>query len=156
MYSTAPASTASSTSKPREAGPPVKHYDPGHRPPDYVDVTVVEFAAHTAYLDPRTGTGYLITPWPESDVTDPITEGGGQSLYEADHQAAFEHLAIEGWQPLPDEQGDTERAGWTNDGRLGLCLYRQPIADPPTLEALSRALMALDIAADLGSRSRHS
>ncbi|TDU83275.1 hypothetical protein EV138_5737 [Kribbella voronezhensis] len=131
----------------------MKHFDPDH--PAFVDVTVVEFAAHTAYLDPRTGTGYLITPRPESDVADPLTESGGQSLYDADRQAAFDHLAIEGWEPLLDEHGDIERAGWTTDDRLGLCLYCVPTAGEPSLEALSRALMALDIAAHLSTRSRH-
>ncbi len=134
----------------------MQYYDPDQNPPGYVDVTIVEFAAHTAYLDPRTGTGYLITPWPESDVADPLTEGVGQSLHEADQQAAFDHLAIDGWEPLLDEHGEIERAGWTTDGRLGLCLYCVPTAGEPSLETLSRALMALDIAADLSNRSRHA
>jgi hypothetical protein len=39
--------------------------------PGYVDVTVGGFAAHTAYLDPEAGTGYLVKPLPENDVPAP-------------------------------------------------------------------------------------
>lgn len=143
-----------------------------HHPdrPGYVDVTIIEFAAHSAYLDPRTGTGYLVTPPPESDfaaLDDPLVRGAwsgslhendrsaGLSLYEADRQCALDHLAQEGWEPLLDEDGEIERAGWTTDDRLALCLYGVPTAGEPCLETLTRSLMALDIAADLGTRSRH-
>jgi len=34
----------------------------------YVDVTVVDFAAHTAFLDPVTGIGYLVLPPAGSDI----------------------------------------------------------------------------------------
>ena len=43
----------------------------------YVDVTVVEFAAHTAFLDPVTGIGYLVLPPAGSDIealSDPLVE----------------------------------------------------------------------------------
>lgn len=51
--------------------------DNEHASPQYVDVTIVEFAAHTAYLDPLTGIGYLLTPRPGTDVSalvDPLVE----------------------------------------------------------------------------------
>lgn len=134
----------------------------------YVDVTVLEFAAHTAYLDPVTGTGYLVTPRPQNDVPapeDPLVEaawsdclGGhapaGLSLYDADRRDAFEHLACEGWEPLLDEDGGIEEAGWTTDGRRALCLYAMPTGGEPCVEALHRALTALDIASDVHVRVR--
>lgn len=50
--------------------------------PRYVDVTIVEFASHTAYLDPLTGVGYLVTPRPGTDVgpfADPLIEAACRS-----------------------------------------------------------------------------
>ena len=147
----------------------MNHFDHDPDRTGYVDVMIIEFAAHTAYLDPRTGTGYLITPPPESDVAapeDPLVaaawsnslhqhgRAGGLSLHEADRRGALDHLTQEGWEPLLDEYGEIEQAGWTMDGRLALCLYGSPTAGEPCLEALSRALMALDIAAGIGSRHR--
>jgi hypothetical protein len=145
---------------------------PDHDPSwlGYVDVTIVEFAAHTAYLDPGTGTGYLITPQPESDVaapTDPLVEAAwsgslhdrvrssGLSLHAADRRCALDRLADEGWQLLLDEYGEVEQAGRTGDGRVAFCLYGRPAAGPPRLESITRALMALDIAAGLAARSHH-
>jgi hypothetical protein len=143
-----------------------RHHDPNPR--SYVDVTVVEFAAHTAYLDPRTGTGYLITPRPEWDVaapTDPLVDAAwsgslrdqgrtqGLSLHAADRRSAIGYLAGEGWGPLLDKNGRIEQAGRTADGRRALCLYGPPTAGEPCLEALGRSLMALDIAAGLMVRS---
>lgn len=133
----------------------------------YVDVTIVEFAAHTAYLDPRTGTGYLVAPRPETDVAapeDPFVEVawseqlndycriGGLSLHAADRQRALTQLAQEGWQLLRDELGVAERAGRTTDGRPVVCLYGET-TEEPTLVALRRALMALGIAAGLDEQS---
>lgn len=137
----------------------------------YVDVTVVEFAAHTAYLDPLTGTGYLVLPRPESDVPapqDPLVEAAwascleaenrpaGLSLYGADRRSAFDELASEGWEPLLDEEGEIEEAGWTTDGRRAVCLYAAPAAGEPCVEALHRALLALDIASDVHVRVRQT
>ncbi|MFG1624725.1 hypothetical protein [Kribbella sp. NPDC049227] len=148
----------------------MSHFDRDPWVPGYVDVTIVEFAAHTAYLDPRSGTGYLVTPRPETDVAapeDPLVQAvwsdslhdpgrvGGLSLNSADRQEAFDYLRDEGWLPLLDDQGGIEPAGWTADGRQALCLYGTPTSGRPCLETLSRALMALDIAAGLGTRSRH-
>jgi hypothetical protein len=138
--------------------------------PGYVDVTIVEFAAHTAYLDPLTGTGYLVTPRPENDLAAP--EGpfvevawserlndygrvGGLSLHTADRLQALSHLEQEGWTFLHDERGQVEKAGRTTDGRAVLCLYGSPLVEEPTLDALSRALIALDIAADVDVQSRN-
>ncbi|TDO29844.1 hypothetical protein EV643_14311 [Kribbella sp. VKM Ac-2527] len=138
--------------------------------PGYVDVTIVEFAAHTAYLDPLTGTGYLVTPRPENDIAAPegpfvevawserLTDYGrvgGLSLYTADRLRAVRILEQEGWTYLHDECGQVEEAGRTTDGRRVLCLYGSPMVEEPTLDALSRALIALDIAADIDVQSRN-
>ncbi|TCC26876.1 hypothetical protein [Kribbella speibonae] len=143
--------------------------EPSHR--GYVDVTVVEFAAHTAYLDPLTGTGYLVTPRPATDVPapqDPLVEAAwtdcldgqarpaGLSLYDADRHSALEHLATEGWEPLLDETGEMEEAGWTTDGRRAVCLYAMPAGGEPRVEALHRALLALDIASGVHVRVRQA
>lgn len=136
-------------------------------PSDYVDVTIVGFAAHTAYLDPETGTGYLVAPRPETDVAalqDPLVEAAWSaqlgdlgatpplSLHAADRRRALSRLEQMGWCLLRDEGGAVERAGRTADGRLALCLYGPSTVEQPTLDALDRAVIALDIAAgvDLG------
>lgn len=123
---------------------------------DYVDVTIVEFATHTAYLDPRTGTGYLITPDPERDIPAPDDSFvGGLSLHTADWQRALSHLEDDGWQLLYDDEGRVERAGLTADGRTVVCLFGSPTADQPSLETLRRALIALDLAAQVDPTTRH-
>lgn len=135
--------------------------------PGFVDVTIVEYAAHTAYLDPETGTGYLVKPLPEDDIPaprDPFVEiawserlndyvcVGGLSLHTADRLRALSQLEQQGWTFLHDEHGQVENAGRTTDGRQVQCLYGSPIIEEPTVEALSRALMALDIAAGVDLR----
>jgi hypothetical protein len=123
---------------------------------DYVDVTIVEFATHTAYLDPRTGTGYLVTPDPEHDIPapdDPFV--GGLSLHTADWRRAMSHLEEDGWQLLYDDEGRVERAGRTADGRTVVCLFGSPTAEQPSLETLRRALIALDLAAGVDPTTRH-
>lgn len=122
----------------------------------YVDVTIVEFASHTAYLDPRTGTGYLVTPDPELDIPapdDPFV--GGLSLHTADWRRALSHLEEDGWQLLYDDEGRVERAGLTAGGRTVVCLYAAPTADQPSLETLRLALIALDLAAGVNPTTRH-
>jgi len=129
-----------------------------HEPsrPDYIDVTIVEFATHTAYLDPRTGTGYLVTPDPERDIPAPDAPFvGGLSLHTADWQRALSHLEEDGWQLLYDDNGRVERAGLTTDGRTVVCLFGSPTADQPSLETLRRALIALDLAAQVDPTTRH-
>ena len=138
---------------------------------EYVDVTVLDFAAHTAYLDPLTGTGYLVMPRAESDVEalqDPLVEAawsghlsdldetGGLSLHSADRRRAMSGLEQMGWSLLRDEDGEVEIAGRTSDGRQAVCLYGPPVVEQPTLDALDRAIIALDIAADLDLQSQHS
>ena len=123
---------------------------------DYVDVTIVEFATHTAYLDPRTGTGYLVTPHPERDIPapdDPFV--GGLSLHTADWRRALSHLEEDGWDLLYDDEGKVERAGLTPDGRTVVCLYGPPAAEQPSLDSLRRALIALDLAAGVDPTTRH-
>jgi hypothetical protein len=130
----------------------------------YVDVTIVEFAAHTAYLDPLTGVGYLVTPRPGTDVeafADPLVEAAWSerlnaplrtehlSLHAADRNRALSHLEGLGWRLLYDENGAIETAGRTADGREALCIYGDPSAGEPTFEAIDCAVLALDIAANL-------
>ncbi|MGW1342765.1 hypothetical protein ACWCOV_17075 [Kribbella sp. NPDC002412] len=123
----------------------------------YVDVTVVEFASHTAYLDPRTGTGYLVTPDPERDIPAPDEPFvGGLSLHTADWRRALSHLEEEGWELLYDDEGKVERAGLTGDGRTVVCLFGPPEGKQPSLETLRRALIALDLAADVDPTTRHT
>lgn len=134
------------------------------RRPRYVDVTIVEFAAHTAYLDPLTGVGYLVAPRPETDVDaliDPLVEAawserlegvGGLaplSLHAADRERALSHLSELGWALLYNEDGYVETAGRTTDGREALCIYADPETPDPSLDAIDCAVIALDIAADL-------
>lgn len=134
------------------------------RRPRYVDVTIVEFAAHTAYLDPLTGVGYLVAPRPETDVDaliDPLVEAawserlegvGGLaplSLHAADRERALSHLSELGWALLYNEDGSVETAGRTTDGREALCIYGDPETPDPSLDAIDCAVIALDIAADL-------
>jgi hypothetical protein len=135
-----------------------------HGTPRYVDVTIVEFAAHTAYLDLLTGVGYLLIPQADSDVdalVDPLVEGAWSewlhdvdhpvhlSLHAADRQHALNHLGELGWALLYDEDGYIEIAGRTPDGREALCIYGDPTAEDLSLEALDCAVIALDIAAGL-------
>lgn len=134
----------------------------------YVDVTVVEFAAHTAYLDPAVGTGFLVTPRPETDVEAPedaLVEAAwslllsdprpqaGLSLQLADKLHALSELEREGWKVLHDEHGNVENAGVTIDGCVVVCLYDSRSLAEPTLDELHRSLTALSIAADLQPRS---
>ncbi|HZX07905.1 hypothetical protein [Kribbella sp.] len=140
--------------------PPDNHQSP----PQYVDVTIIEFAAHTAYLDPLTGIGYLLAPRPDSDVAapaDPLVEAAWSerlhdlerpvhlSLHGADRQYALAQLGEHGWEVLYDEDGQAEIAGTTADGREALCIYGQPTLEDPPLDAIDCAIIALDIAADL-------
>ncbi|MEV0285938.1 hypothetical protein AB0H36_17620 [Kribbella sp. NPDC050820] len=123
----------------------------------YVDVTVVEFASHTAYLDPRTGTGYLVTPDPERDIPAPDESFvGGLSLHTADWRRALSHLDEEGWELLYDDEGKVERAGLTSDGLTVVCLFGPPEGRQPSLETLRRALIALDLAANVDPGTRHT
>lgn len=135
-----------------------------HRPGS-VDVTVVEFAAHTAYLELVTGTGFLVAPLPETDVAAPndwfvevawsnhrsdYGRTGGLSLQTADRVHALELLERDGWTLLDDENGKIETAGRTTDDRLAVCLYAgRSRVEPLVLEDLQRAITALHTAADL-------
>lgn len=141
---------------------------PDSAPRGYVDVTIVDFAAHVAYLDPATGTGYLVVPRPELDIAaldDTLLEAARSdghadvgrsvrlSLHAADRESALRHLAEDGWAPLLDEHGRIESAGRTAAGLEVLCLHGPPPAEEPTLEAIRCAVIALDLAADVHVRS---
>lgn len=122
-------------------------------------VTVAEFAAHVAYLEPETGTGLLVVPRPDTDVLVPddwdpevgrSAGSRGLSLQSADRAYALEQLGRDGWRLLDDEKGLTEPAGWTADARLAVCLSAtRRSGQQLVLEDLQYAITALHIAADL-------
>lgn len=128
-----------------------------------VEILVVEFAAHTVYLQPSTGTGLLLMPprWTDIDTEDafagiswPNDWGGlpgvGLSLHTADLTHALKHLATSGWTLLEDVSGDVEIAGKTVDGRSALCMYAvRTTHEQLVLEDLHHALAALHTVADL-------
>jgi hypothetical protein len=135
----------------------VNQSEPESSSSDYVDVTIVEFATHTAYLDPQTGTGYLVTPDPDLDIPSPDEPYvGGLSLHTADWRRALTHLEEDGWQLLYDDEGKVERAGLTLDRRTVVCLFGEPATPKPSLDALRRALIALDLAAAVDPTTRHA
>jgi len=132
--------------------------------PVFVDLTIVEFAAHIAYLDPMTGTGYLVLPHADRDVDampDPLVDAACServsafgntaplSLHAADRRRVVTRLAESGWSLLRDENGEVEPAGRTNDGRQALCIYGPSSVEQPTLDDFDCAIIALDIAAGL-------
>ncbi|WBQ03394.1 hypothetical protein [Kribbella sp. CA-293567] len=135
----------------------------------FVDVTIVDFAAHTAYLEPFSGTGFLVLPPPDVDVpppddlpveiaaADPDSHQyvDGLSLLTADWIFALSELDQLGWILLDDDDGRLESAGRTSDGRVAVCLYGDsPIIEEPSRRDLRRALAALRIAAGLTSEER--
>jgi hypothetical protein len=131
-----------------------------------VEIWVVESAGHVAYLEPRSGTGLLVTPiletdisaeevfagvsWPDAWSDCPAAE---MSLHSADLLAMLDRLARAGWTLLEDEEGDAELAGEAAGGGSALCLYAVRTShEELVLEDLHQALTALHAAADL----RHS
>ncbi|MEU4295122.1 hypothetical protein AB0E63_43470 [Kribbella sp. NPDC026596] len=133
--------------------------------PNYVTVTVVEFAAHVAYLDTVTGTGLFVAPPPDTDLVAPddwfveaawpdrrdgYGRTAGLSLQTADRVHALEELERHGWRPLDDENGVIQPGGRTRDGRLAVCLRAERVLSAPlVLEGLQQAVTALCAAADL-------
>lgn len=108
----------------------------------YLDVTVIDLASHTAYLEPFTGTGFLVLP--------PCT-----APHNSDWEFALAELDDLGWFLLDDETGQVESAGHTADDRLAVCLYAETaIIDDPSQAHIHRALTALRLAAQLHSDSR--
>ena len=130
-----------------------------------VDVTIIDFAAHTAYLEPLTGTGFLLLPLPEHDIAalaQPFVEVAwshqtqefcwlpGLSLHRADWEYVLRELDRLGWFLLDDEQGGVEIAGHSVDPRLAMCLYGDDsVIDEPSLEEIRAALTALHLAAGI-------
>lgn len=130
-----------------------------------VDVTIIDFAAHTAYLEPLTGTGFLVLPRADDDVAapaQPFVEVAwslqsekfcytpGLSLQRAAWEHALRELDQLGWCLLDDENGEMEIAGHSTDGRLVVCIYGDDsIIDEPDLKEIHTALVALRIAADI-------
>jgi len=125
-----------------------------------VDVTVVEFATHTAYLEPVTGMGVLVVPRPDVDITAADdwcaswNDGPavGLSVQAADRANALQVLAAAGWTLLEAADGALQLAGHTADGCPAVCLY----ADRTTYEQLlaedyQRGFSALRGAARLGT-----
>jgi hypothetical protein len=100
-----------------------------------VDVTIVDLADHTAYLEPRTGTGFLLVP----GLSQPV-----------DWEDALDRLDPLGWFLLDDEFGDVETAGHSYDGRLAICIYGDDsIISAPSLADIRAALVALRLAAGI-------
>jgi hypothetical protein len=131
-----------------------------------VDVTVVEFATHAAYLEPVTGMGLLVSPLPQEDVvvagercerdTWPAERADqwptvGFTLNEADQMHALERLADSGWTLLEASGGGVAQvAGYTSEGRQAACLYAERSTyDQLVLEDFHLAFTALHAAADL-------
>ncbi|TCC26881.1 hypothetical protein [Kribbella speibonae] len=128
-----------------------------------VEIAVVEAAAHSAYLEPRTGTGFLLLPAGETDISSEDGFAGvswpsewndapaaGLSLQSADLVSLLDRLALSGWTLLEDEHGDAEAAGETPAGRRAVCLFAvRTCHEQLVLEDLQQALTALHAAADL-------
>ncbi|GAA1567749.1 hypothetical protein GCM10009742_06990 [Kribbella karoonensis] len=128
-------------------------------------VTVAEFAAYVAYLEPLTGIGLLVAPRPETDVVAPddwflevawsggwetYRPAGGLSLHSADRAHVLDELDRAGWKLLENSEGLIEPAGRTADGRQAMCLSAGPGAGRPlVLEDLQHAITALHVSADL-------
>ena len=130
---------------------------------DYVDVAIVQFAAHCAYLDTETGTGYLVVPSVTRDVPpprDPLVEAAwfgdienaGTSLHTADRRHALRELEEAGWELLCSENGTVEIAGTTVEGGCALCLFGPSRQEHPSLADLARSIVALDVAAGISVR----
>jgi hypothetical protein len=112
-----------------------------------VDVTIIEFAAHTAYLEPLTGTGFLVLPSADDDVAAPAQPFVEVAWSLQSEEFCFDQL---GWCLLDDENGEVEIAGQSTDGRLVVCIYgHDSIIDEPGLKEIQTALVALRIAADI-------
>ena len=101
-------------------------------------MNTIQFASHTAYIDPMTGTGLLVRPHPADDQW----LDGMVSLQAADWDSAMDHLRELGWEPLEDEDGDGTPlfAGMTTDARDAIALYgREPITSMPSIMELAEA-----------------
>ncbi len=130
---------------------------------DSVEIMVVEFATHVAFLEPVTGTGFLAMPVPGTDIESGDAFSGlvwprqagdapdaGFSLQRADRMCVLTRLAAAGWTLLENEACGAEEAGETSDGRRVVCLYAvRTAAEQPVLEDFHRALVALHEAADI-------
>jgi hypothetical protein len=107
----------------------------------YLDVTVIDVASHTAYLEPFTGTGFLVLP-------------PGRSAPNSDAELALAELDF-GWFLLDDATGQVDTAGRTIDNRIAICLYAVTAGiDDPSQSDIRRALTALRVAARLQPESR--
>ena len=104
----------------------------------------IEFAAHVAYLDPRTGSGLLVRPKPADDLS-----VGMVSLHAADWDHVIAELDRLGWEPTEDDDGLPMFDGMTTGGRfVGLC-GREPVTTMPRLtECAGRTPPMLDLIAD--------
>ena len=118
-------------------------------------VQVVRYAAHTAFLEPVTGQGYLVLPagflCPGGASVDIDGDVSMQALYRADHDAALWHLHGLGYQlSEPDGPGFYLRVGYTLEGRqiVGVHL-RDMSAVTADLDDFAGADVALQAAAGL-------
>ncbi|MER7243210.1 hypothetical protein [Kribbella sp. NPDC000426] len=128
-----------------------------------VEVWLMESAAHVAYLEPRSGTGLLVMPPRDTDISaeEGFTgipwpaewsdcPGAGMSLQSADLVRLLDRLATSGWTLLEDRRGDAEVAGQAAGGGPAVCLFAVRTSfEHLVLEDLHQALTALHAAADL-------
>jgi len=100
--------------------------------------TTIAYATHTAHLDSMTGSGLLVMPRVDQDVSDPL--GGVATLHEVSWGQVIRDLDARGWEPFADDYGLPTTEGTTSDGRQVLALYgRDPIMSEPSLGELLEA-----------------
>ena len=101
----------------------------------------IRFACHVAHLDPMTGSGLLVLPLPDEDVT-----LGLPSLHESAWGHALAKLDRVGWELAEDENGGLCHEGYTKDGREIVGLYgREPVISDPSLEECADAFARLRV-----------
>ncbi len=129
-----------------------------------VTVTVVQFAAHVAYLEPATGMGFLEAPAPGADISvpedwltgDPWLEErdecptAGLSLHAADRTSALQLLADSRWTLLQVSGRTAQFVGRSAEGGPVVCLYAdRTTCEQLVMEDFHRAFTALCGAAEL-------
>ncbi|MFB6718911.1 hypothetical protein ACFCV3_02080 [Kribbella sp. NPDC056345] len=128
---------------------------------------LVQFAAHTAYLDPMYGTGRLVRPRAEDDIgplegvdprriwlpnCDEYATVPELSLHWADWESAVQELYHRGWEVLEDDDGDMLVSGTSEDGRVAIGLYTKSIIGDPDWLEIEAAIRELCAAADVRPR----
>lgn len=123
-----------------------------------VDVTIIDLAAHTAYLEPLTGTGLLLLPLAEHDIAalaQPFVGVRSSAGYLGFH--CIERTGSTRCASSAGSAGScstTNKARWrlrdSVDGRLAMWIYGDDsVIDEPGPEEIRAALTALHIAAGI-------